>query len=375
VNAAPPWTGSNPSFSAIVGVGGIGTGTLIELQGDHTLGRTESRLGKLFEARDYCKLHIVEHYLAVLLNGSRKSGCRVVAVGNVGSDDAGSKLLQEMKLAGIDVQHVLVEPGRGTLFSVSFLYPDKSSCNVTISNSAAAELANAQLDACRAELAALRPRAIALCLPEVPLSARSRFLNIATECDSFRVASFAAGEMDEVRRLNLLSNVDLLAVNREEAAALGGLYGSAARQDLLEHCRQAAVARNPSIRLVVSSGSQGVDVFTQGTWSHYEALPVNVVSTAGAGDALLAGIIAGLVLGLPLVCMDEGNVSRSAMALGLLIAAFSLTSQHTIHPDFSMDALRAFAAAGQFVFPLEDFASGAAGHTSTSKAQPAGTSR
>ena len=346
MNYAPLSSAGSPSFSAIVGVGGIGTGTLVELEGHHTLERTESRLGKLLDARDYCKLHIVEHYLAVLLNtGPRKSGCRVVAVGNVGSDEAGTRLLHEMKQAGIDTQHVLIEPGCRTLFSVSFLYPDKSSSNVTISNSAAAELGKAQLDACRTELGALGARGIALCLPEVPLSARTRFLKIATDSGSFRAASFAAGEMDEVRRLNLLTSVDLLAVNREEAAALGGVDGSAAQRDLLEQCRNAAAAMNPDIRLVVSSGSEGVDVLDQGTWRHRRALPVNVVSTAGAGDALLAGILAGLVLGLPLVSGEQDNAAQTATDLGLLVAAFSLTSQHTIHPGFNLEALRSFAAA------------------------------
>ena len=37
----------------MIGVGGIGTGTLIELDGDETLGRTESRMGRLLDARDY----------------------------------------------------------------------------------------------------------------------------------------------------------------------------------------------------------------------------------------------------------------------------------------------------------------------------------
>ena len=376
MNTAPLSSGGNPSFSAIVGIGGIGTGMLIALEGHHTLERTESRLGKLLDAMDYCKLHIVEHYLAVLLNaGPRKSGCRIVAVGNVGSDEAGCRLLQEMKQAGIDTQHVLIEPGCRTLFSVCFLYPDKSSSNVTISNSAAAEMANSQLDACRTELGALGPRGIALCLPEVPLSVRSRFLKIATECGSFRVASFAAGEMGEVRRLNLLASVDFLAVNREEAAALGGVDSSAAQQDLLEQYRKAATAMNPGIRLVVSSGSEGVDVLDQGVWRHQAALSANVVSTAGAGDALLAGIVAGLVLGLPLLSDEQDNTARSATGLGLLVAAFSLTSRHTIHPGLTVEALRSFAAARQSSFPLDVHGVDADGRREPSKAQPAGASR
>ena len=60
---------------------------------------------------------------------------------------------------------------------------------------------------------------------------------------------------------------------------------------------------------------------------------MEVVSTAGAGDALLAGIIAGLSAGLPLV-KDSTGLARKcgAIDLGLALAAFSVESPHTIHP-------------------------------------------
>src|SRR4029450_5120153 len=52
------------TFSRVVGVGGIGFGICFELEGNHDLGRSESRPAKLTDARDYCKLHIIMHYLA-----------------------------------------------------------------------------------------------------------------------------------------------------------------------------------------------------------------------------------------------------------------------------------------------------------------------
>jgi sugar/nucleoside kinase (ribokinase family) len=338
-------------FSHVIGVGGIGTGTLIELDGDETLGRTESRMGRLLDARDYCKLHIVEHYIAMLLGTPGGSdSCRVMAVGNVGRDDAGIALMREMADAGIDSGYIRVEPNCRTLFSVSFLYPDKSGGNITINNSAAGEFDQAQLDQCRTELESAGPRAIALCLPEVPLEARSEFLRIATECGNFRIASFAAREMEAVRSRNLLSRVDLLALNREEAASLGAVTNRVhGKHEVLEKCLQVAQAANPDIVLIVSAGLEGVDVFDQGAISHHAAVPTKVVSSAGAGDALLGGVIAGMVLGMPLVRRTHEHngqdAGESAIDLGLLVAAFSLTSAHTIHPGFTVQALREFAAA------------------------------
>jgi sugar/nucleoside kinase (ribokinase family) len=152
--------------------------------------------------------------------------------------------------------------------------------------------------------------------------------------------------MDAVLGLKLLAQVDMLALNKEEAAALGGTPNADDKLVILDACLRASAAANPKIRLIVSSGAEGISVFDQGEWSHHPAIPTSVVSSAGAGDALLAGVIAGIVAGLPFVSRDYQEPSvrkrRSAIDLGLLVAAFSLTSPHTIHPDFSQQTLWEF---------------------------------
>lgn len=330
-------------YTHVFGVGGIGTGMLIELDGNHTLARTESRMGQILDARDYCKLHIVEHYIAVLTKSADGgSPCKVVAIGNVGDDEAGSTLLREMVNTGIDTRHVKIEPRERTLFSVSFLYPDKSGGNITISNTAAKKLALPQIESCGAELASSGEHGIALCLPEVPLQAREDFLRIASECGNYRIASFAAAEMRDVCDRNMLSHVDLLALNQEEAAALAHLHcidGGPA--DILADCMDIALAANPQMSIIVSAGAEGLDVFSDGKWSHRAAVQAKVISTAGAGDALLAGVIAGIVSGLPII-RDDHTHCNDAIGIGLLVAAFSLTSPHSIHPSFTIEALREF---------------------------------
>ena len=64
------------------------------------------------------------------------------------------------------------------------------------------------------------------------------------------------------------------------------------------------------------------------------ALSGRVVSTAGAGDAHLAGILAGLASGLTLPQSHE---------LAALVAGMSVTSPHTIHDGIDRDTLQAFA--------------------------------
>ncbi|MFH1569413.1 MAG: hypothetical protein ABIL09_15565, partial [Gemmatimonadota bacterium] len=151
----------------LVGVGGIGTGLFFDLEGDHTLGREESRPGRLRDVRDYCKLHIIAHYIAVLL-GARPSGrpFRAVPVGKVGDDAAGRRLREEMAEAGMDTSLVEAVPGQPTLLGVCFQYPDGSGGNITPTVSAASTLTAADVDRAAPLLAAHAGRGIALAAPE-----------------------------------------------------------------------------------------------------------------------------------------------------------------------------------------------------------------
>ncbi|MGB8478576.1 MAG: PfkB family carbohydrate kinase [Acidobacteriaceae bacterium] len=290
------------AFTQVVGVGGIGAGIIFSLEENHTLGRSESRMGAVVDARDYCKLHIVEHYIAVLLGLTRDHrSFEVIAVGNVGADTSGTVLLREMRGAGINTRYVRVEPDSPTMFSTVFFYPDKSGGNITASNSASSRLNAEQLAECRVLLEKANGRSIALCLPEVPLDKRQEFLRVATDCGSYRVASFASAELKSACELKLLANVDLLALNREEAMELAGssLRDLSERQ-MLDAGSRIATSMNPSMKILVSAGPEGAYVFESGHWSKHEAIPMDAISTAGAGDALLAGTIAGLIAGMQL---------------------------------------------------------------------------
>src|SRR5690242_7908076 len=91
-------------YQRLSGVGGVGTGVFFKLAGDHTLGRNESRSGELLDVRDYCKLHIIIHYVARLLGaGKNESGFEILPVAKVGDDAPGHSVLREMQDVGIDL--------------------------------------------------------------------------------------------------------------------------------------------------------------------------------------------------------------------------------------------------------------------------------
>jgi sugar/nucleoside kinase (ribokinase family) len=337
-------------FTHVIGIGGIGAGDVFALQGDHTLGRDESRLASLLNARDYCKSHIVEHYIATMMGAKADASTfHASAIGVVGEDATGDQLLLEMKQVGINTKRVRRDAGcRTPTASGSSIRIGRG--NTTASNSAATTLNEENI--CRgAELMkSLREQCVALCLPEVALEIRHSFLRLATEARNFRVASFVRAEIAVARTLDLFSLIDLLAVNVEEAPQIVGYACSAVNSNrFLLDCSTALTHVQPKIQIVVSAGAEGAYAFEDGRWSYCSAPTVPVVSTAGAGDALLAGIVCGLSVGLPLTyfgCSGQalsGSEIHSAVELGLLLVSFSVTSPHTIHFEANPNTLARFA--------------------------------
>lgn len=344
----------SPGYRRLIGVGGIGSGIFFALDGEHTLGREESRLGKLLEVRDYCKLHIISHYVARLLGATPAGGFRVIPIGKVGDDAPGRQMILEMNAAGMDTSHVAVVVGAPTLFSVCFQYPDGTGGNITTSNSAAAQLSCTDLDPLEDLFA---EPAVALAAPEVPLETRAHFLKIASKHRAFRAASFTAAEVAPALALGMFANLDLVSLNQGEAAVLAGhAFDSADPKPFLRACEAVLKANYPHLRLAVTAGGMGAFAYWQGKWDFRAAPHVEVASTAGAGDALLAGLIAAIVAGIPFIdgaqpisSAQEGALA-DALDFAVLLGSYTVRSPHTIHPHASLDALVAFAAELRLTF-------------------------
>jgi ribokinase len=351
---------ADPPFRTLVGVGGIGGGIFFALQGNATLGREESRGAHLMNVRDACKLHIVAHHVAVLL-GATAPGARfhVLPLGYVGDDDTGRWALAEMRAAGIDTSHVGTLPDRPTLFSVCFQYPDGAGGNLTTLDSAAAALTEAAVDSLEPQLAADGVHTIALAAPEVDLAPRRRLLELAGRHGAFRVASFVSGEVEQARDEGLFELADLIALNADEANVLVGLeFDPADPGSFLGAVVEATGADRRRLRLVVTAGAAGAFAFDEGRWRHRASIPADVASTAGAGDALLGGVIAGLAAGVPLIPTADTPPTQLACALdlGVLLASVSVTSPHTIHPQADLPVLVGHADRAGLAFdrPLAD---------------------
>lgn len=306
-------------YKAMIGVGGIGSGMFFKLNGDHTLGREESRSGFFLDRRDYCKLHIISHYTKALL-GKKFS---VIPIGKLGDDDIGKKLIEEMKEIGFNLNYIESSPDDQTLFSFCFIYPDGSGGNMTTSDSACSKLTDDLVKKALPEFRKFRGKGVALAAPEVPAKVREFLLDMATEYQFFRAASFTSEEIRDAVTSGLLKKIDLLALNVDETASAIGLPPEKNTAEfIIKKAVDSFIKINPDIILSVTKGNEGSWSWHKGILTHLPVFKVDVDNTAGAGDAHLAGFIAGLTTGLSV---------KESHQLAALTSGSSVQSPHTIN--------------------------------------------
>jgi len=325
-------------YTGIVGTGGIGSGKFFVLNGNHTLGREESRSGHFLEINDYCKQHIILHYVKVLLGSSFE----VIPAGKVGNDDTGQILLDEMNGTGFNMKLIRKEPNVSTLFSFCFYYPDGSGGNLTTDNSACSMVDAAYIEKAIPEIKRLGPGGIIMAAPEVPFAARKRLIELGKQYGLFCTASFTTGEIDELMKGDLVSKTDLIAINSDEAAAVAGMKITGGEPlKIVKAAVENLVSINKNILVSVTDGKNGSWCWDGISLNRFPAVKSDAVSTAGAGDAFFAGIISGIALGLPL---------SDAQQLASLVAGLSVCSPHTINKDIDRHSLCEFLHSSDMYF-------------------------
>ncbi|HEU0223602.1 MAG TPA: PfkB family carbohydrate kinase [Paracoccaceae bacterium] len=140
---------------------------------------------------------------------------------------------------------------------------------------------------------------------------------------SFRLAIDAVSAPKALRLPKDLAGLDMLFLNlREAAACLGaGLPPRAAIARLFE--RGAAGA-------VLTMGAEGALVADATCICHVPAVPARPVEVTGAGDAMIAGCLFGLLAG--------ANLAEAART-GTLLAALTSESTASVHPELSPSLL------------------------------------
>ncbi len=324
-------------YTRIIGTGGIGTGVIYRLEADAPLLPNESRLAHRLDQKDFCKLHIVFHYLAVLC-GEAGLGVRIIPVGKVGCDGEGEECRSLMEKACMDIRYVTATPDKPTLQSVCFQFSNGTGGNITESRSASSSISVSDMEGVEKEID--RDTSIVVALPEVPLASRIQLLELGRKHGALNAASFTVEEVKSLDREEVLPLIDILALNLEEAEALLPAGGPEpdGRNGLCEAVRETVTPVQPCIRITITGGGNGMYACSQEGIAFLPSLDVPVQNTAGAGDAFLSGIILGEVLALPFI----EKKGPSSFALGRHLASMAVTSKDTIAFDLNLSSLLRF---------------------------------
>jgi sugar/nucleoside kinase (ribokinase family) len=330
-----------PLFNYIVATGGIGAGRFFELEGHHTLGRNESRLAKFTEHMDFCKLHIILHYVAVFINGD----IPVYAIGRIGADEEGRILKAEMEKAGINVLYVTEDTGNPTMYSICGQYPNGEGFNITANNSACQTVSTDDVNCFFNDLKLSGP-GIVIAAPEVPLETRLHLLRKGREKQCFNTAAVPTGEAKAFIEQGGAALTDLLALNLDEAYAFASLNrgNAVTEEEILDSCVNYLQTLNPELTIVITLGSKGAFARYRDSSYRSEALDVPVINTAGAGDCFLGTLAAAKARGIEIFPLNINNDKlQCAIDLGIAASGKKVRCKDTIDFSMSIQSLEDFS--------------------------------
>ncbi|MFK8035561.1 MAG: PfkB family carbohydrate kinase [Hyphomicrobiales bacterium] len=242
-----------------------------------------------------------------------KAGIETRFVGGVGVDDFSTFMLRNLEEAGISTKRVSRAATQGTGMSVAIMDAEGDYGAIIVSG------ANASIDLAMFEDEALWTASKILILQnEIPAS-----INVAAAHAASKAGLQVCLNAAPTRELSseLLELVDVLVVNAIEAEDLCGLEVTD-----LATAQEAASTLNDMVKtVVVTAGGDGVAVASSNVKFMIEALPVELISTHGAGDMFVGTLCAELA---------RGDTIQNAAVIANKAAADHV-SKKDIHSQFA----------------------------------------
>ncbi|GAB4382657.1 MAG: ribokinase [Phycisphaerales bacterium] len=231
-----------------------------------------------------------------------RAGARVTMIGAVGDDEHGSMLRRSLADNGVDLSQIRAMSATPT--GVALITVDEGGENTIVVAPGANALV--QADTVEAAAGAVQDADVLLAQLEVPLEAVHRAAALARDA-RVRVVLNAAPARELPR--DLLELVDVLIVNRGEAALIAGCPPSQSPESLAETLQAFGV---PGV--IITLGADGA-LYAGERTIHVPAFPVEPVDTVGAGDAFAGAFAAAIAGGMP-----TREALRFAGAAGALAA-------------------------------------------------------
>ncbi|WP_421656210.1 ribokinase [Leptothermofonsia sp. ETS-13] len=236
-----------------------------------------------------------------------KLGIPTQMVGRVGDDAFGQELLEELRVAGVQIDSVLVDEEAHSGVAI-ITVADGGKNQIVGVLGANGRMNSEDVD----RLVEILPEADALLLQlEVPIAVVRAAARVAHEAGVRVILDPAPVPTTPITDLYPL--VDILVPNEVEASQLAGLPVNSPETAAIaaQHLRQQGANT-----VIIKLGAQGVFCATADEIFFTPAFSVDAVDTVAAGDAFAGGLVAALVEGLPL---------RQAVVWGAAAGALAVT--------------------------------------------------
>ena len=248
-----------------------------------------------------------------------------VLLSAVGGDTAGENIIQHGQSAGINMQHVkrCLDARTGTFLSL--LNPDGDEVMAVNDFDIMKEVDADYLDANHELFESARMLILDLNISGAAL------ITLLDMADHYRLP-VVADPTSPFRAAALCEHLDRLYMvvpNAAETTSLCGLKVPASDHDSAIAAASHLISMGSKIA-IVTLGAQGLAYADSSSKGHIPAVKAEPVDTSGAGDALTAGVVFGLIHDMPL---DE------AMRLGVTAASLTLQSETSVSPTLSPDTL------------------------------------
>ncbi len=243
----------------------------------------------------------------------------------VGDDASGEIVLSRCSAAGIDVTHVPRMPGVQTGSTIAFMTP-ANDLDVGVADYSVIEHVTRDLLIGHRLLFA----SASMIAIDATLSAQTlaTVFQLADEYD-VPVSADPTSPLLAGKLCDFLPRLSMIAPNSAETSALCGLAMPAQDVESAIGAARHLVSLGVEIA-IITLAEQGLAYADSSGSGHIPAIRTHVVDATGAGDALTAGVIFGLLNGVPL---DE------AMRLGVSAATLTLRSREAVVPELSQELL------------------------------------
>ena len=217
--------------------------------------------------------------------GLSRLGLTPAVITRVGSDWMKERIIDNLKLEGVDISQIQEDDKTATALSVVLVAVDGGRSIIT-SRGAAAKIDSKKIDwekVGSADWLQVGPLGGNLSLVEDLVAfARSKKIRVGWNPGKIELTQ-------KERIFRLLPKIDLFIVNRMEASQL-------LRHNYEEMKEMAKKILDQGARVVaITDGRRGAGVTIEGRWIFAPAFKTKSVDDTGAGDAFVAGMVAGIL--------------------------------------------------------------------------------